>query len=236
MTEVLDIEARRALNRKRVEELLAAPYWGRRTVEPRAVPLEKVFSVEHPFGSRVDSFRDFVAEIRGGRVSREDVELPAFDFDAADAETTALIRRFSGRSIEHKELCYVAALWLAESGHTLGPVGYAGAGRADVASADGSIVVECGYTQADKVAQGLDQGYCVVVVPYVEQTGTGTPCGFVFRKIATMLRRERLYAQIGCVPDENGEPVDRLEYGKRKAVPSVSDPSPGDGTKKGSDP
>lgn len=81
------------------------------------------------------------------------------------------IKQFSGRSNRHRQLCASSAVWLRSIGKvwTTGSkeLRYAG-GRADVAASDGTIFVECGYTQSRKIMDGLRQRRTMVVVPYQE--------------------------------------------------------------------
>jgi hypothetical protein len=76
---------------------------------------------------------------------------------------------FSGRTIVHQKLCAQVAAWLLLAGRGYSAanrdLGYAG-GISDVASADGRLFAECGYTHVGKILRGLHDGCEIVVASY----------------------------------------------------------------------
>lgn len=126
------------------------------------IDLAYVFSFGHEWGecnpAALARMQQALAE---GAAQVAVVELPAVPYDPE------LWRRFSA-SAGHRELCARAAAWLTAQGHTWcaerGALAYCG-GWADVASSDGRIMVECGYTQSTKVLHALIDGRQVLIAP-----------------------------------------------------------------------
>lgn len=81
----------------------------------------------------------------------------------------SLAALFSGRTDEHRRLCALAATWLASETGGWDPDGrYPGwQARYDLKATNGSVYVECGDTEADKVLLVLDRSESrVLLVPY----------------------------------------------------------------------
>lgn len=127
--------------------------------------------------SHIDDLHDACAE---GAVAVDRITLPAFPDAAID------LKQFSGNTQAHRNLCAIAATWLAALGDewTSSPkkLQYPG-GRSDVAVVDKTMFVECGYTQSKKVMAGLRGGVAVVVVPYPRGSSVQA---FVFRLAGEM--------------------------------------------------
>lgn len=154
--------------------------------DPSTATLDAVFSAGHTFGSFHKDVGELSREIRDGAVSVQIVRPEPVPWSLLESDELSSLcdRLFSGRSMTHKHLCCEAALWLDSTGvpWRTYPLDYTG-GIADVAAEDGSVFVECGYTQALKVLRTLvsAQSPAVAVFPYSETTGAaGTP-GWVFR-------------------------------------------------------
>ena len=83
---------------------------------------------------------------------------------------------------DHDELCSIAAAWLEDRGlrflYAPFQCHYAG-GIADVVAEDGSIVVECGYTKAEKVFAALRDEVDVLLLPYPHFIVVNAPYGFL---------------------------------------------------------
>lgn len=143
-------------------------------------PLTTVFHVDESLGSPRVDVSLLQAEVYGGRVTVEQILLPAAPTDALT------LAPFSGRTDEHRHLCAQAARWLERQGWTWGltraTLTYAG-GIADVAAPSARVYVECGYTQGEKVLRALVADERVLVVPYL---GTVPTVGFLFTRRAPL--------------------------------------------------
>lgn len=161
--------------------------------DPAATSLHAIFSARHPFGSAVHDIEDLHSLIEAGHVTRRTVELPWVDPARLSPEVRAYVERtFSGQTAQHKELCYVATLWLDDLGASwsVEDLGYAGGCRADVLSRERDIAIECGYTSARKIMQAVREGTEVVVIPYPGEAGLAHPAGFAFKATASLPKRD----------------------------------------------
>lgn len=127
-----------------------------------------------PFLWRTDASRRDLAALQR-LLADESVRLDAVKLPAKrpDARTA-----YSGGEA-HRLLCDCAARWLESQGGALAPYNeptYAG-GRADLASDDLSIAVECGYTNPGKVLKMLRSGGRLLIVPHTEDA---EPIGYLF--------------------------------------------------------
>lgn len=103
----------------------------------------------------------FWRELEDARVTTTVIDLPKDDLPA--------LEHFSGRTPGHQKLCAQVAAWLLATGREYSTVnsdlGYPG-GISDVASADGTLFAECGYTNVGKILRGLHGGFEMVVASY----------------------------------------------------------------------
>lgn len=122
--------------------------------------------------------------------------------------------RFSGQA-EHQSVCGLVASWFdmisvpwsAEPRY----VSYCGY-RADIAAVDGSLFVECGYTNAGKVLAAIESRVNVMVVPYAFEINFARHVGFMFKatdndatikmRRARIESRKRAVVESMSVPDE----------------------------------
>jgi len=167
--------------------------------------LMDIFSYGHWFGD--NNYLDLLElkdAIDQGTITIEEIRLPTKEpFD----DWPSIFRhrkQFSGKD-QHQELCSYAALWLEAQGvpWSSAPkdLHYPG-GIADVIALDGSIAVECGYTQSEKVLNACDKDISVLVVPYQEEI-----VGYLFRSVS--FKR-----------------IDRYEKAKKEAVSVLKVPVP----------
>lgn len=167
----------------RVVKYMAA---GRRVdVAPENVSLENVFSAGHIYGSSRAEVKQMATAIESGEVIRKNEIMPHVEWLIPDDERDSVVsdNSFFSGSREHRTLCFDAAVWLLRKGMGLNMnLGYAGSGKADLFSFDGKMAVECGYTQAGKVLEGVMSGLSVAVIPYQEYAKTGYNVAFVFSR------------------------------------------------------
>jgi hypothetical protein len=160
--------------------------------------LGEILSEGEHFGSHWRDVDRVAVLVNAGGVLVERIELPISPpySECSESEWTFIECEFSGRTSEHKHLCHSAALWLESRGTAwtadIGGLYYEG-GTADVAAADGSIVVECGWTQARKIEAAIAGGRLIMVVPYLDDRKYGdTPLGFIFRVVDRTITDETL--------------------------------------------
>lgn len=103
----------------------------------------------------------FWRELEDDHVTTTVFNLPVDGLPALD--------HFSGLTPGHQQLCAQVAAWLLSTGRNYSvatkALGYPG-GIADVASADGTLFAECGYTHVGKILRGLHGGFEMVVASY----------------------------------------------------------------------
>lgn len=103
----------------------------------------------------------FWSELEDARVVGSWIDLPVYKLPEFSL--------FSGRTIGHQRLCAQVAAWLLAYGRgfstTNQSLAYSG-GVADVASTDGKVLAECGYTGVGKILRGLHEGFEMIVASY----------------------------------------------------------------------
>jgi len=130
--------------------------------DPEMIDLAHVFSFGYEWGEgNPETLARMQQALQEGAAQVTVVELPAVAYDSD------VWQQFSA-SGGHRELCARAAAWLTAPGHAwtaaLPALAYCG-GYADVATCDGRLMVECGYTQSGKVLLALANGCQVLVAP-----------------------------------------------------------------------
>lgn len=142
-----------------VRELLV----GGLVIDPESVSLEEVFSVGESFGSSRQEVEKLAHYIERGCVSYRFELGPTIDITHLEDTIFGL---FSGKTLEHKQLCFYGAVWLRSIGKQFSLNLHYSGGIADVFSEDRSIAIECGYTQARKALDAVRDDTTLAVIPY----------------------------------------------------------------------
>lgn len=114
------------------------------------------------------------SELEDEHVTATVIDLPEDDLPA--------LEHFSGLTPGHQKICAQVAAWLLSTGRGYSAankdLGYPG-GISDVASADGTLFAECGYTHVGKILRGLHGDFEMVVASYSFEP-------VLFRRVAAM--------------------------------------------------
>jgi len=149
------------------------------TTDPARVGMRDIFGFyDGDFGERnEDHLKQIQDAVESGHITLERLE----EYLPIEEEYAARLPRIFGGKRFHWQKCYQAALWMTLRDKEWEPESWYPAGRADLVCAADKLAVECGNVKVQKVMRALENGWSVMMIPYLADTKEGRTLVFVFR-------------------------------------------------------